>query len=95
MAIAGSLPLGIITSAEFEQTHFTLQPGDRITLMTDGVVEAQNEKKEFFGFERAQQIGNQPAAAIAEAAQTFGQEDDITVVSIIRALVREPLAALP
>jgi hypothetical protein len=85
VAIAGSLPLGIIEAAEFEQTHLTLQPGDRITMMTDGVVEAQNEKKELFGFARAQEISGQPAASIASTAQQFGQQDDITVIRIERA----------
>ncbi len=85
IAIAGSLPLGIIEAAEFSRTDLRLCENDRLTFMTDGVVEAQNEQKELFGFERAQQIGNQPAAVIAEAAQKFGQEDDITVVSVVRA----------
>ncbi len=33
-----------------------------------------------------QQISNQPAITIAEAAQKFGQEDDITVVSVVRTM---------
>jgi len=62
-----------------------LEPGDRLTFVSDGVVEATNEKRELFGFARTQQISNQPATAIAETAQKFGQEDDITVVSVVRA----------
>ncbi len=84
IAMEGAVPLGLIAAAEFSVMEFQLQPGDRMTLLTDGVVEAQNEKKEMFGFERAQQVGNQPAALIADAAQKFGQEDDITVVSVVR-----------
>ncbi|HEX4021041.1 MAG TPA: SpoIIE family protein phosphatase [Acidobacteriaceae bacterium] len=87
VAIAGSLPLGMIETADFEQTRLTLQPGDRLTLLTDGVVEAQNEQKQLFGFDRTQQISRQPAAAIAVTAQQFGQEDDITVIGITRAAV--------
>jgi hypothetical protein len=85
VTIAGSLPLGIIEGAEFTRTEFRLGEKDRLTFMTDGVVEAQNEKKELFGFERAQQLADQPAATIAQSAQRFGQEDDITVVSVVRA----------
>jgi len=48
------------------------------------VIEAQNQKGELFGFDRARDISTQPAAAIAEAAKQFGQEDDITVVTITR-----------
>jgi phosphoserine phosphatase RsbU/P len=35
-----------------------------------------------FGFERTREISVEHAAAIAEQAQSFGQEDDITVVSV-------------
>ncbi|HUZ04353.1 MAG TPA: SpoIIE family protein phosphatase, partial [Acidobacteriaceae bacterium] len=72
MAMEGALPLGVIEGAEFTHMQFQLQPGDRLTLLTDGVIEAQNEKREMFGFARTQQISNQPAATIAETAQKFG-----------------------
>ena len=48
------------------------------------MVEATNEKKELLGFERTQAISKQPAQAIAETAKSFGQEDDITVLRIVR-----------
>ena len=38
---------------------------------------------ELFGFDRTRTISNQSAEAIARAAQAFGQEDDITVLSLI------------
>jgi len=60
--------------------------------VSDGVVEATNEKRELFGFARTQQISNQSATTIAETAQKFGQEDDITVVSVVRAM--ETVAAV-
>ena len=41
-----------------------------------------NAQNELFGFERARTASNQPAAAIALEAQAFGQNDDITVLSI-------------
>jgi serine phosphatase RsbU (regulator of sigma subunit) len=86
VAIGGSLPLGMIETAEFEQTRFILQPGDRLTLMTDGIVEAQNEKRELFGFARMGELMRQDKSAqeIAATAQAFGQEDDITVLTIQR-----------
>jgi serine phosphatase RsbU (regulator of sigma subunit) len=49
------------------------------------VVEAQNQKGELFGFDRAKAISTLPAAQIVETAKKFGQEDDITVVTITRA----------
>jgi serine phosphatase RsbU (regulator of sigma subunit) len=65
---------------------YQLTPGDRLTFVSDGVVEATNEKRELFGFARTQEISNQSAATIAETAQKFGQEDDITVVGVVRAM---------
>jgi serine phosphatase RsbU (regulator of sigma subunit) len=59
-----------------------LNPGDRLTFVSDGVVEARSKSGELFGFERTRQISCEPAEAIAKAAQRFGQEDDITVVTI-------------
>jgi hypothetical protein len=82
MELVGSLPLGMVADSEISVQTFTLRPGDRLTFMTDGVVEATNEAKELFGFERAREISGDRAAAIAEQAQSFGQEDDITVVGV-------------
>ena len=72
----------MMDETQYTAQNFTLQPGDRLTLMTDGVVEATNAEKQIFGFERAREISREGAAAIATQAQTFGQEDDITVVGV-------------
>ena len=87
MAMEGALPLGVVEGAEFSVMSFQLQPGERLTLVTDGIVEAINEKKELFGFERTHDLMRRKISAgeIASAAQGFGQEDDITVVQIERA----------
>jgi serine phosphatase RsbU (regulator of sigma subunit) len=50
----------------------------------DGVVEAQNQRKAFFGFERGREFSTYSAQAIVQAAVSFGQSDDITVVAIAR-----------
>jgi sigma-B regulation protein RsbU (phosphoserine phosphatase) len=82
--LPGALPLGIVADQEYEATSFQLAAGSRLTFYSDGVVEAQSQTGELFGFERAKDISTQPAAAIAEAAARFGQSDDITVVAIQR-----------
>jgi len=82
--LPGALPLGVISGAAYETTEFYVAPGSRLTFYSDGVIEAQNQQGELFGFERAKAISTQPAAAIVEAAKKFGQEDDITVVAIYR-----------
>jgi hypothetical protein len=82
--LPGALPLGIAGPASYETTRFHLHPGSRLTFYSDGVIEAQNETGELFGFERGREISTQPAAEIVEAAKLFGQSDDITVVAILR-----------
>ena len=76
------LPLGVIADSHYEQTTFLLNRGDRLVFLSDGVVEAQNSEGELFGFERTQQVSNEPARYIAQTAKHFGQTDDITVVSL-------------
>jgi hypothetical protein len=82
--LAGALPLGIDEGGQFEAKSFELRPGSRLTFYTDGIVEAQNQKGELFGFDRAKEISTAAAAAIVDAAVHFGQSDDITVVTIER-----------
>jgi hypothetical protein len=76
------LPLGVIADSHYEQATFQLNRGDRLVFLSDGVVEATNAEGELFGFERTQQVSNEPARYIAQTAQRFGQTDDITVVSL-------------
>ncbi|MGA3228293.1 MAG: SpoIIE family protein phosphatase [Acidobacteriaceae bacterium] len=67
-------------------TCFSSAPGDRLMLLSDGIAEAQDKQGQLFGFERIQEMLQRPvtAAAIATAAQNFGQEDDISVLSVTR-----------
>lgn len=76
------LPLGVIPGMTYEQVTFQLEQGVRIIFLSDGVVEAQNSEGELFGFERTQQVSNEPARYIAQTAKRFGQNDDITVISV-------------
>jgi serine phosphatase RsbU (regulator of sigma subunit) len=93
--LAGALPLGIADGGgRFEPKRFELRPGSKLTFYSDGVVEAQNKKGELFGFERAKSISTKPVAAIVEEAVNFGQEDDITVVTIERLAMGKPTDAL-
>jgi hypothetical protein len=84
LVLEGAVPLGIVADAEFPVRRFQLDTGDRMTLMSDGIAEAQDEQGHLFGFERAQSLSREPARAIAEAAQSYGQQDDISVLCILR-----------
>jgi hypothetical protein len=83
---AGSLPLGLVESAVYEQSNLDLYPGDQFVLLTDGVAEAQNAQAELFGFPRIQSLLRQrtSAKALAELAQQHGQNDDLTVITLTR-----------
>jgi len=82
VSILPSLPLGLAPEMEYETSELQMATGDRLTLYTDGLLEARNEAGELFGFTRIASIAAQPAEQIAQAAQDFGQDDDITVLTL-------------
>ena len=84
IAIPGGLPLGVLSDVTYDEIRLFLHPGDRILLLSDGVVEARHKSGELFGFDRVHNLSNQTAFYIADAAKAFGQEDDITVVTVRR-----------
>jgi len=85
--VESGLPLGMLVGIEYTETQIHLQPGDTLTLLSDGVVEAMSPTGQLYGFERTRDISTQSARDIAAAAQAFGQEDDITVLTIARLAV--------
>jgi hypothetical protein len=91
--LPAALPLGVIDDARYEELDTCIQEGEQILLITDGVLEAQSSEGALFGFERLSELmHSQPTAEqVAEAACSFGQADDITVVSVTwsRGQVRE------
>ena len=82
--LPGGLPLGVIDAIVYEETRLYLHPGDRLLMMSDGVAEARKSNGELFGFDRVRNLSNQSAFFIADAAKDFGQEDDITVLTVRR-----------
>ena len=82
--LPGGLPLGVVPEVTYDEVQLYLHPGDRILMLSDGVVEARQSSGELFGFERVHNLSNQSAFYIADAAKEFGQEDDITVLTVRR-----------
>jgi hypothetical protein len=84
VSMEGALPLGMIAGITFPSQSLQLQPGDELTLMSDGVAEAQDSHGRLFGFERVHEMMKEGATAdeIAAAARKFGQADDITVLQV-------------
>jgi len=89
-----TFPLGILDDAQYEETRFQLQPGDKIVFYTDGIVEAMNEQKEMFGFDRLLNVirssGTKTAESllqeindrVKEFSGNADQHDDLTVLVI-------------
>lgn len=95
LPMEGAVPLGMISNADFSVMRFLLESSDRLMLLSDGVAEAQDDQGKLFGFDRVRSLLEKPitAAEIVAAAQAFGQQDDITVLSITRVpVLKEALA---
>lgn len=87
----GALPLGIVPDVEVSVMQFELNDGDRLVLASDGIAEAMDAEGHLFGFDRVEEMlaqgadtGPISAAKLAEAAERFGQKDDISVIAITR-----------
>ena len=86
--------VGILPNAQFSNTIIALEPGDILTLFTDGVTEQENDSGEEFSLTRLKEVilntEAQSAAAIvtdiSEAVSTFAgtkeQSDDLTAVVV-------------
>jgi phosphoserine phosphatase RsbU/P len=84
IALESGLPLGLAAEATYTEATLSLPPNVQLTLLTDGIAEARNASGELFGFDRTLQLSNRSANEIAQAAVDFGQEDDITVLTLTR-----------
>ncbi|MDR3737625.1 MAG: SpoIIE family protein phosphatase [Terracidiphilus sp.] len=84
--LMGALPLGIEPEAVYEDLRLNLQVGDYFSLYTDGLLEARNPAGEIYSFARLESLfaSNPDAARATQAAVNFGQDDDITVLTLTR-----------
>ena len=76
------LPLGVDATTEYTELELRVRREQQITFVSDGIPEAANAAGELLGCERTREIRARTAAAIAEAALKWGQNDDITVVTV-------------
>jgi serine phosphatase RsbU (regulator of sigma subunit)/tetratricopeptide (TPR) repeat protein len=89
------LPLGTLATMLYREVETTLNPGDTLLCMSDGVIEALDARRTLFGFERLEQtLGALPSSldahtilervlsAIADHAGGQEQHDDITLVVV-------------
>jgi hypothetical protein len=87
LPLENGLPLGLVAESTYAESTFHQEENEQITLLTDGVVEARAASGELFGFERTAAIAAQSAESISKTAQAFGQDDDITVLTLTRLAV--------
>ncbi len=91
----GGPPLGIMTDIPFEAIEVDIQPGESLTLYTDGIFEAPNAAGEQFSMERVRQLvqktrsgiqncGQEIMKQVAEHIVGCDQEDDMCLVIIGR-----------
>jgi sigma-B regulation protein RsbU (phosphoserine phosphatase) len=89
-----SLPLGMHLGTEFSQLELELAPGDTLIFYTDGIVEAHDQCRELFGFERLEQLvrewGHLPPDELIERllaevhafSEGMPTHDDMTLVVV-------------
>ena len=96
LLLPGALPLGVVPIVHYKEETVTLREGDQFSLYTDGLLEARNPSGEIFSFARLDALfSSRPNAAEAtEAAVNFGQDDDITVLTLTRLGIGEEPAVL-
>jgi phosphoserine phosphatase RsbU/P len=101
---ADGVPLGLIPQNEYgNATRFSLDPGDSVLLITDGLFEWSNTAGESFGLERLRNairdssfVGTDEMiqrlyAQSQEFAGNVAQEDDVTIVVIRRLPTKKEL----
>ena len=89
---SSSLPVGLFAAASFEVGTLKLGPGDKLVVFSDGVTEAQNVEREFFGEKRLEdlvqshcnkdprEVCKQVVTEVQNFAGTAPQADDLTVL---------------
>lgn len=87
LSLPGAFPLGLTAFATYEEQKLMLARSEHLALYTDGLLEARNATGELYSFERLKSLfASKPTAEQAtQAAVDFGQDDDITVLTLRRA----------
>lgn len=87
-------PLGVIDQP-YESVSIQIEPGDALILYTDGLTDARNAEREFFGLERlmglmrqapldAEAIGQSILGDIRRFTAGRPQSDDVTLTCVVR-----------
>jgi hypothetical protein len=84
--LPGAFPLGLAPEVNYLEKTIQLRALEHLALYTDGLLEARNPSGELYSFDRLKTLfATKPTAEQAtEAAVAFGQDDDITVLTLAR-----------
>ena len=90
----GGVVIGLLPNVSYETGRLQLAPGDQVCLFTDGVPEAMNAERRFFGEKRLRQVlvqhrADAPKQLVESVLASVGgftgdapQSDDITVMAV-------------
>jgi serine phosphatase RsbU (regulator of sigma subunit)/anti-sigma regulatory factor (Ser/Thr protein kinase) len=92
---ATGMPLGLLPDMPYDEHEAVLEPGDSILLYSDGLVEAHDTGNQMFGFPRLRElmatdlVGSELLDHLLDQLHRFTgrgweQEDDITLVALVR-----------
>jgi sigma-B regulation protein RsbU (phosphoserine phosphatase) len=95
---SSGLPLGVVPDARYETVTYQMQPGERLIVFTDGIVEATNRKGKLFGLTRVQssltKLARESASteaildglldSVREYMDGSDFEDDLTLMAVER-----------
>ncbi len=87
----GGLPIGVIDDYQYEAYTRQIEPGDFVTIFTDGFSEAMNSERELYGLERLIEVvghrevgfddlGQHVLDDVRQFAGDFPQSDDMCLV---------------
>lgn len=93
---ATGMPLGLLPGIRYDEVEGEIAPDSNVLLYSDGLVEAHDEGREMFGFDRLREAlriddaGSELLDRLLETLNAFTgteheQEDDITLVTLRRA----------
>src|SRR5207302_9462701 len=93
LSLFADFPLGLFPGVDFRMQTFGLEPGDRLVLMSDGVLEATDPSGEEFGQDRFAQLlaatrGFPPPEVVRQVTRAVLEHrqvelrDDATVVCL-------------
>ncbi len=91
----GGIPLGLIEEQEYHPERFELEPGDTVTLLTDGIYETMDDQGRLYGMDRTTDVLTQETTSAAQTLRTLvadverfrngrDQTDDMCLVCIQR-----------